>query len=350
MGQTYDQFPMGDLPRNMDGTVAAAPSPVGTLVERELAHSIMTAWIQDERFPQWGPPAFYAELAAKVAAATLEAQAREIAATKAESVRRGKMLTRFRDVLHNVTDTIEDEGDRAYFGSTNDVETIKEISSVLEDFHWELILAEKDEPDVYETLREQRTRAEAAESRLSSLRNEVVEECRTKALLQRCERGTPWDLACVAIANAIASLASEKMRLTEGPVVYLREHDAGTDNACWVVCANGDHGAVRFQAALRSLSTPMVDERGSDTGAGKPDSPCATGAAAQSWQPIERAPKDGTRILASINGDVNVTFWLEQTKAWWNGYTGHALQEDSQPTHWQPLPAPPADHSLTGQK
>lgn len=29
-------------------------------------------------------------------------------------------------------------------------------------------------------------------------------------------------------------------------VVHLREVDAGTDNACWVVCAEGDPGAVVF--------------------------------------------------------------------------------------------------------
>lgn len=27
-------------------------------------------------------------------------------------------------------------------------------------------------------------------------------------------------------------------------IVWLREVDAGTDNACWVVCARGDPGAV----------------------------------------------------------------------------------------------------------
>jgi len=31
----------------------------------------------------------------------------------------------------------------------------------------------------------------------------VVEECATKALEQRCERDTPWDLACTTIADAI---------------------------------------------------------------------------------------------------------------------------------------------------
>lgn len=29
-------------------------------------------------------------------------------------------------------------------------------------------------------------------------------------------------------------------------VVYLREVDAGTDCACWIVCAKGDPGAVAF--------------------------------------------------------------------------------------------------------
>lgn len=29
-------------------------------------------------------------------------------------------------------------------------------------------------------------------------------------------------------------------------VVYLREVDAGTNNACWVVCSKGDPGAVAF--------------------------------------------------------------------------------------------------------
>jgi len=35
----------------------------------------------------------------------------------------------------------------------------------------------------------------------------VIEECAGAALEQRCERGTPWDLACVEIAKAIRALA-----------------------------------------------------------------------------------------------------------------------------------------------
>jgi len=36
---------------------------------------------------------------------------------------------------------------------------------------------------------------------------------------------------------------------TRAPVVvYLREIDSGTDNACWVVCNRIDPGAVPFKA------------------------------------------------------------------------------------------------------
>ena len=58
------------------------------------------------------------------------------------------------------------------------------------------------------------------------------------------------------------------------------------------------------------------------------------------WQPIETAPKDGTRIL----------LWIEPTKIWmpysWNGTR---WMGDDYPlnmawaTHWMPLPPPPQE-------
>lgn len=44
-------------------------------------------------------------------------------------------------------------------------------------------------------------------------------------------------------------IARERRRAPD-VVVYLREIDAGTDNACWIVCAKDDPGAVTFTAAL----------------------------------------------------------------------------------------------------
>lgn len=70
----------------------------------------------------------------------------------------------------------------------------------------------------------------------------------------------------------------------------------------------------------------------------------------QAWQPIESAPKDGTKVL--VTNDVEgalilIGYWVQpedrgrdfcQDEDWW--HITHALA-GVKPTHWQPLPAPP---------
>jgi hypothetical protein len=64
-------------------------------------------------------------------------------------------------------------------------------------------------------------------------------------------------------------------------------------------------------------------------------------AAGTTWQPIETAPKDETPILGFVpsyhrgKGGISVILWMEG--AW---YDGRAFE--TEPTHWMPLPAPPA--------
>lgn len=74
--------------------------------------------------------------------------------------------------------------------------------------------------------------------------------------------------------------------------------------------------------------------------------------AAQQWQPIESAPKDGTRILLFFPNDVGVIsgewnferfnanpkphFTHDQEQRW-----GVRHMRANQPTHWKPLPPPP---------
>ena len=50
-----------------------------------------------------------------------------------------------------------------------------------------------------------------------------------------------WDEASVGVQEKYHARAKEMAR-----VVFLKEVDAGTPNACWVVCAKGDPGAVGF--------------------------------------------------------------------------------------------------------
>lgn len=71
------------------------------------------------------------------------------------------------------------------------------------------------------------------------------------------------------------------------------------------------------------------------------------------WQPIETAPKDGTRIdIWAINHSLfnkpgsriidaywgRVSDWMGRERDDWVG----AASEHIEPTHWRPLPAPPA--------
>lgn len=62
------------------------------------------------------------------------------------------------------------------------------------------------------------------------------------------------------------------------------------------------------------------------------------------WQPIETAPKDGTKILANFtHPEVEywpvVAYWTDAVDMQrWAGFP-----RDAQPTHWMPLPQPPND-------
>jgi hypothetical protein len=74
------------------------------------------------------------------------------------------------------------------------------------------------------------------------------------------------------------------------------------------------------------------------------------------WRPIETAPKDGTEILlahatwvdtgywaVNINGDGCDGWTCEWVASW--GYEEYALVS---PSHWMPLPEPPAPVEQSG--
>jgi len=58
-----------------------------------------------------------------------------------------------------------------------------------------------------------------------------------------------------------------------------------------------------------------------------------------SWQPIETAPKDGTRVLLWLSIGICATY--DSFDGQWED-DGQSLNTDfAAPTHWMPLPAPP---------
>jgi hypothetical protein len=81
------------------------------------------------------------------------------------------------------------------------------------------------------------------------------------------------------------------------------------------------------------------------------------------WQPIETAPRDGTNILVWVRGECAVAYWVKDAfgKCWGLSTPRHkddpskmrtystlgprlweGMVIDEGPTHWRPLPTPPA--------
>ena len=56
------------------------------------------------------------------------------------------------------------------------------------------------------------------------------------------------------------------------------------------------------------------------------------------WQPIETAPKDGKQVLVGFEGQFGWVFYVADA---FGSSTGNHMRF-AKPTHWQPLPDPPA--------
>ena len=64
------------------------------------------------------------------------------------------------------------------------------------------------------------------------------------------------------------------------------------------------------------------------------------------WQPIETAPKDGSKILAHMrdNDDLGPLILIWHDERWIVSWDNTDITEHwgDIPTHWMPLPSPPA--------
>jgi hypothetical protein len=63
------------------------------------------------------------------------------------------------------------------------------------------------------------------------------------------------------------------------------------------------------------------------------------------WQPIETAPRDGTPILGidadQITGEVRMS--VMRVQSGWASFTSIPGDYHREPSHWMPLPDPPAE-------
>lgn len=68
-----------------------------------------------------------------------------------------------------------------------------------------------------------------------------------------------------------------------------------------------------------------------------------------SWQPIESAPRDGTKILGWRDGECAVVYWATYVDGYGSTCVYWRMNEHNDPTGdewkpdlWQPLPTPPS--------
>lgn len=115
---------------------------------------------------------------------------------KAKDASKSKLLERFRDLLLNMCDHFEDEGDRVFFGSTNDPDELREIAQQMDAWKWDAIMGQTTS-DPYADLREQRARAEKAEATIASLTEQLAEArerlSQIADMTRRCEHDGGYD-------------------------------------------------------------------------------------------------------------------------------------------------------------
>ena len=69
------------------------------------------------------------------------------------------------------------------------------------------------------------------------------------------------------------------------------------------------------------------------------------------WQPVETAPKDGTVVLVWTRTGPHLAAYLRlRPEGWMEKDGSYLLTEDTTglPTHWMPLPVPPASNADIG--
>lgn len=88
---------------------------------------------------------------------------------------RAKDMRRIRDQLAEVHDNIEDEGDRVYFGSTNDADTFRAAWQKLDAWAWDDIMADGKLTDIFEVSRQAHARAERAEAEIAAAKRRIEE-------------------------------------------------------------------------------------------------------------------------------------------------------------------------------
>lgn len=116
-----------------------------------------------------------------------------------------KVLFKLRQTLLAVSDHIQDEGDRVYFGSTNHADALKEIAQTIDALKWDKIM-ESTQPkvDLYELLQTERTAREKAEQEAAAARGEALSDDWTVELQEIARPGHRLTFERTRFSDALA--------------------------------------------------------------------------------------------------------------------------------------------------
>lgn len=103
---------------------------------------------------------------------------RKVAIAQSEAALYAKTLFRLRNALLGVVGDAQDEGDRVYFGSSNDFDRLKAVSQKIDDLMWDDIMASSQPPvDLYQSIEDRLAEIAALKEALavSEARREELE-------------------------------------------------------------------------------------------------------------------------------------------------------------------------------
>lgn len=141
---------------------------------------------------------------------------------RSEASHVAKMFMRQRDVLLEVRDKIADEGDRCYFGSTNQADDLRAVVQELDNYAWDRYMRAVKWPDYIEASRKAHARAEAAEAELAKAREACADLGDVLPVMARAHdrihclpRATDTELAD-ALERAIPKVRRARAIMEEG--------------------------------------------------------------------------------------------------------------------------------------
>ncbi len=106
------------------------------------------------------------------------------------------------------------------------------------------------------------------------------------------------------------------------------------------------HDEKIVEAVARAIARNIEDERFWDApGFQNAARAAITAFQAEAWQPIETAPKerkDGALVQVLLIGHFDNGYITDIVQGWWDLEYWARWKHHVPPTHWQPLPNPPA--------